>query len=811
MKDQKSNKAHSEQALKSKLAEPDGESSAARLRFTQFSLDRSAEAAFWMGPDLRFVYVNDAACRSLGYSREELLSMAVTDIDVEFPGSLPNYWDELRRRKSMTIESRHRTKDGNIFDVEVSANYLEWEGKEYNCAFARNITERKKIEKQQQILLEIDQAADIADTLEDLLEIIHLQLGRIMDTSNFGVALYDQNRDEYTFPFTTDPYDEPVTFTREQLGKSLTDYVRRTGLPLFVDEETDQRLREQGEVELVGHPSNLWLGAPLKTPAGTIGVVSVQSYDEGSCYTIQDLELLSLVSDRIARVIERKRAEAALRESERRYRTTLESMGDAIHVVDTDLRLILVNDTLKKWCVDLGLNRVKSGNKLTTAFPFLSRRVIDEYNEVISCGKTLITEETTPIAGQDIATETRKIAIVEGDRVTSVITVLRDITDRKQLENQLRQAQKMEAVGILAGGVAHDFNNILTGITGYAELALKGLPLRSAPERHLSEIRDLSDRAAELTRQLLAFSRQQTLTPVVLSANGLIEGTLRMLRRLIGEDISLVYNLDAEEDLIEADRGQIEQVLMNLAVNARDAMPRGGQISIETKTQRISATQASGANITPGHYVFIRVSDTGSGMDEETARRIFEPFFTTKEIGKGTGLGLSTVWGIIRQHDGYISVESSPGQGTSFEIWLPRASKPLVEEIPESILPAPPGSEGILIVEDEEQLASLIEEVLADQGYKVFCTSSPGDAYEILKHHGEEIDLLLTDVIMPRESGPELFTQLSQRSPSLRVLYMSGYTDRALVQSDLLKPGIAFLQKPFSPDELGLKVREALS
>lgn len=783
-----------------------------KQHFAQFSLDRSSEAAFWMDSQARLIYVNEAACRSLGYTRNELLSISFHDIDVDFHAKGPlSSWSKLKQNQSLTFESHQRAKSGRVFPVKVTASCLEFEGRLYNCAFARDISERRSIEERQQVLLEIDQAADLSETLKELLETIHRQLGRIMDTSNFYVALYDEERDEYTFPFSSDPYDCFATFTREQLSRSLTDFVRRTGQPQFIDEETDKRLRAEGVIDLVGHPSKIWLGAPLRTSAGIIGVVSVQTYDGNFQFSRQDLELLNRVAEPIARVIERKRAEAALKESESRYRSILESMGDSIHVVDADLKIVLVNKTLRDWCRGLGVGPVHSNIHIKKAFPFLSERIIQEYNHVFESGETFVSEETTRLADKEVATETRKIPIIRGSKVTNVITVLRDVTDRKQLEEQLRQAQKMEAVGILAGGVAHDFNNILTGITGYAELALKGTDSGSQANRQLKEILDLSDRAGELTKQLLAFSRQQKLSPVIVSTNRLVEGTLRMLRRLIGEDVALSYELCAGSDLIEADTGQLEQVLMNLAVNARDAMPKGGHLTISTEEITIDLEQASGLDITPGPHVLINVADNGSGIDKTTCQRIFEPFFTTKEVGKGTGLGLSTVWGIIRQHGGHIAVESKPGRGTSFRIYLPRATGERDERVPARKALAPNGSEGILLVEDEEQLGTLIEEVLQNQGYRVFGTHSPQDAGEILKYHDEEIDLLLTDVIMPKESGPELFARLREESPKLKVLYMSGYPDRALAQSELLRPGIAFLQKPFGPHELGLKVREVLN
>jgi two-component system cell cycle sensor histidine kinase/response regulator CckA len=393
------------------------------------------------------------------------------------------------------------------------------------------------------------------------------------------------------------------------------------------------------------------------------------------------------------------------------------------------------------------------------------------------------------------------------------IAVKEDITSRKQLEEQLWRAQKMEAVGRLAGGVAHDFNNLLTVIRGYADILSNSLPPKDASLRaSVDEILKASERAASLTRQLLAFSRQQVLAPKVLDLNHVVGGVEKMLHRLIGEDIELVTTLQPDLGPVRADPGQIEQVLVNLAVNSRDAMPQGGRLSIETRNIDLDGRSPDPEVVVkPGPYVEIRVQDTGCGMDEETRSRIFEPFFTTKEKGKGTGLGLATVYGIVKQSGGYIWVSSEPGQGTTFRIHLPRVNESKVQaEHSELETSVRRGTETILIVEDEDGVRALCHEILLAQGYQVLEAGDGEAAFTVLRQHPGPIHLLLTDVVMPRMSGREVAEKLGMLFPGLKVLYMSGYTNDAAVLKGLLDSGVAFLQKPFTRDSLARKVREVL-
>ncbi|MGA2606893.1 MAG: PAS domain S-box protein [Terriglobia bacterium] len=396
--------------------------------------------------------------------------------------------------------------------------------------------------------------------------------------------------------------------------------------------------------------------------------------------------------------------------------------------------------------------------------------------------------------------------------ITHFIAIKTEVTERKRLEQQLRQAQKMEAVGRLAGGVAHDFNNLLTIISGYGGLLLEHPGTIEPLRGYVNEIKNASGRAASLTRQLLAFSRQQVLAPRVLGLNAVVANIENMLKRLIGEDIDLVTILGESLWPVKADPGQLEQVLLNLAVNARDAMPNGGVLTIETANVEMDSTSAqSHIPLLPGPYVLLAFNDTGIGMDAETQARIFDPFFTTKEKGKGTGLGLATVYGIVKQSGGYIWVYSEVGKGTTFKIYLPRTEDEVDESGPgQSGFKAQQGTETLLLVEDEEAVRALVRNILKQKGYRVLEASRGDEALELAEQYWGPIDLLVTDVVMPQMSGRELARRLADLHPQIKVLYISGYADNAVWYQGGLNSGGAFLQKPFSPEALAHKVREAL-
>lgn len=384
--------------------------------------------------------------------------------------------------------------------------------------------------------------------------------------------------------------------------------------------------------------------------------------------------------------------------------------------------------------------------------------------------------------------------------------------NHKRVEQQLLQAQKMEAVGRLAGGVAHDFNNLLTVMNGYTELMLHQMPTGHPFRANAEEVLKAGERAAMLTRQLLSFSRRRILTREVLNLNHIAKEMHRMLSRLIGADIELVTAFDPSLGNVNADPGQIEQVIMNLAVNARDAMPTGGRLTLETANVVLDEeyiAQHPGAK--SGPHVMLAVSDTGIGMDKETQSHLFEPFFTTKEAGKGTGLGLSTVYGIVNQSGGTIWVHSEPGKGATFKVYLPRVDEPSpVLAVQKEKRETPPGTETVLLVEDSDTVRKLMVQVLTQHGYKLLVASDGEEAFRILASHIGSLHLLITDVVLPKLSGPEIAYQLAKARPDVKVLFTSGYTDRAIVENGILESGIPFLQKPFGPDSLARKVREVL-
>jgi len=399
------------------------------------------------------------------------------------------------------------------------------------------------------------------------------------------------------------------------------------------------------------------------------------------------------------------------------------------------------------------------------------------------------------------------------------VTVRRELSqaegrrERSRLEQQFRQAQKMEAVGRLAGGVAHDFNNLLTIITGYAELIAASSALEPVERAALDEIQRAAERGGALTHQLLAFSRGQPFTPRTVALNALIVHMEKMLSRLIGEDIELVTVAAAEPATVCTDPGQLEQVVMNVAVNARDAMPSGGKLIVETANVVVDAAYAGpNVDLKAGSYLVLAISDTGMGMGPETIGHLFEPFFTTKAPGKGTGLGLATAYGIVKQSGGAISVYSEPGRGTTVKIYLPSVEAPAAVEAAEpEPAPAARGSETILVLEDEARVRKLICEVLAGRGYQVLEAVRGGDAIRLAAEHHGSIHLLLTDVVMPEMSGPQVLEQMRARQPNMKVLFMSGYTDEAMAHHGILDSSAPFLQKPFLPETLARKAREVLA
>ena len=501
----------------------------------------------------------------------------------------------------------------------------------------------------------------------------------------------------------------------------------------------------------------------------------------------------------------------ALQHSEERYRLLFNSNPHPMWVFDEKtLGFLAVNEAA---CIHYGYSReeflgmtiqeIRPADDVSATPEQLAKEDLIDQDAGISRHRTK--------AGSVIEVEITSHSLLFDGREAQVVLAT-DVTARHEMELQLRQAQKMEAIGQLAGGIAHDFNNILTAILGYSDLLTTAVGERSPLLPSIEEIKKSGERAASLTRQLLAFSRRQVLEPKVLDVNALVSNLEKMLHRLIGEDVKLVTVLDPTIGRVRADAGQVEQVIMNLAINARDAMAKGGKLAIETSDVELDETYArEHVSVRAGRYVMLAVTDTGTGMSAETTSHIFEPFFTTKEQGKGTGLGLATVYGIVRQSGGYVWVYSELDRGTTFKVYLPRVEAYAEERVVLPVKPPTGGTETILLVEDDQAVRALTRRLLQAKGYKVLEASGADEAIAIAKGVENPIDLLLTDVVMPEMGGSDLASRIRALRPEIKVLYMSGYTDDAVVRHGLIAERVHFLQKPFNPEALARKVTETLS
>ena len=549
-------------------------------------------------------------------------------------------------------------------------------------------------------------------------------------------------------------------------------------------------------------------GCPLLVGERTVGVLGVFSRRSLPSFVV---ESLSAIADQLAVGIERRRAEEELRQSEERFSRVFRSspVGIVITTLD-DGHYLDANDA---FLTLLGRTRDQVQGKTTIELG-VWRDAAERSRMVEALGthgavRDLDLEFRT--AGGALRNVLASIERIELSGRPCLLMLAYDISDRKRLEDQLRQAQKMEAIGRLAGGLAHDFNNLLGVVIGYCDLLFRKLP-PDLPERaEILEIRQAAEGASGLTRQLLAFSRRQVLEPRVLDLNSIVRRAERMLKPLLGDDVSLVIELAADIPLVLADAGQVDQVLMNLAVNSRDAMPRGGTITIETGAVRFDETSVPALpGARAGEYATLAVTDTGTGMNADTIAHIFEPFFTTKEVGKGTGLGLATVYGIVHQSSGFISVSSTPEVGTTFRIHLPETTAAIPEPQPAAATASTPHGGGtILVVEDSGQLRDLFRDVLELHGYKVLDAPNGRAAVDVAAAYPETIDLLLTDVIMPEMNGRQLADRLVATRPGIKVMFASGYSADDLVRHGV-EAGMAYMQKPFSPESLAQKVKDVL-
>jgi two-component system cell cycle sensor histidine kinase/response regulator CckA len=589
------------------------------------------------------------------------------------------------------------------------------------------------------------------------------------------------------------------------LGRSTEEVIGRNDAELFTPEDGREIMRKDREVVASG---------TMRTyeEAGTSGGVPRIYLSNKGPFRDPGGEVVGLLG--ICRdITERKRAEEEIHKSEQRLRGHVEHTPLAVIEWDTEHRVASWNPAAERI---FGYSRAEAmGKQASFIVPPQFREHVDRvgHDLISQKGGARSTNENITKDGRAISCEWYNTPLVDDSgRVIGVASLVQDVTERVVLEDRLRQSQKMEAVGRLAGGVAHDFNNLLTVILGYTQLLMDGLPPGSRLAEGTAQIKSAADRAAGITGQLLAFSRKQVRSPRLIDLNNVMLNLDTMLRRLIGEDIEVLTVPAGDLGTVKADPGQIEQVLMNLALNARDAMPTGGKLTLETSNIELDDGYAHERQpVEPGRYVMLAVSDTGGGMSPETLAHIFEPFYTTKEPGKGTGLGLSTVYGVVKASGGYVWVYSELGQGTTFKIYLPRVdqpAQPLSAENRSSGIQR--GTETILLVEDDPQLNRLASSVLTHCGYKVLAAANPEEGLALCRTHPHEIHLLVTDVVMPKMNGRQLAEEVARIRPSVKLLYVSGYTGNAIVHYGVLDAGLWFLPKPFSLAALVAKVREVL-
>ena len=719
--------------------------------------------------------VNTRGCEMVGYAREELVGLSINELNNhEDLGNAPLRLAEIRAGKTLVSERLLRRKDGTLLHVEMSAKALE-DGRIQ--AIVRDITERKRSEEA------------LRSSLRQYDELLSSVEGIVWEADPRTVR----------FTFVSKQAEAILGYPAGQWLSEETFWVDH-----LHDEDRAWAVAACSTATRAGHSHNL----EYRMVAADGRVVWLRDLVTVTLSDGEPTKLRGIMVD----VTERKRAEEALRSTEQSYRDLVENAKDIIYTHDLEGRYLTLNKAgeevtgyTREEAVGKSLAQVVAPEYLEKAREMVAKKLSGE-------GPTIYDLEIVAKDGRRVAVEVSTMLLYRDGEPVAVQGVARDVTERRQLEEQLRQAQKMEAVGRLAGGIAHDFNNLLTIIGGYTSLMLRKMgpsdPLREKAEG----VKEAADRAAELTRQLLAFSRKQILQPRVIDLNELIRGTGKMLRALISEDYEIVTALPPGVGRINADPGQVEQILMNLLVNARDAMPGGGKIVIETADVDLGGDYASThIAASPGPYVMLAVTDSGTGMDAETQKHIFEPFFTTKDVSKGTGLGLATVYGIVKQSGGSIWVYSEPGAGTTFKIYLPRVEEEAeAGSSQEKQSSRATGSETVLLVEDDPAVGAFARDVLEECGYRVLVAAGPDEALRLCEGHDGPVQLLLTDVVMPRMNGRQLALAAAELRPGMRVLYMSGYTDDAILRRGLLDPDLPFIQKPFTPDALEVKVREVL-
>ncbi len=767
------------------------------------------------------VDANPAAEQFYGWTRQRLATMRISDINILTPEEIQEEMNLARNEERQHFYFQHRLADGTIRDVEVSSGSVWIDEQPLLYSIVHDITERKKAEAALRLHDEhLKSLAKIlqnpAETTQELLDYALAEAINLTASKIGYIYFYDDARKLFILNSWSRDVMPECTIVNPQTCYEL----EKTGIwgevvrqrrPIVLNDFQADNPHKKGYPD--GHVRlEKYMSVPVVSDGRIAAVIAVANKETD--YTETDVLQLSLLMDGVWKTAERKRAEEQLRESEARFRLFYEQAPVAYQSLDEDGHILAVNDA---WLTALGYTREAVVG--TSFVSFLADDGPIHFEEHFALLKTkgechgveftLRCRDNSTILASFEARVSR-----EGDgKILITHWVFVNITERKLLEEQFLHAQKMESVGRLAGGVAHDFNNMLGVIIGHAEAAMQHTTPDSAIPGDLKAILDAAQRSAGLTHQLLAFARKQTVSPVALWLNDSLANMRTMLQRLIGEDIELVWKPGRALWSVKIDPSQLDQVLANLAVNARDAMEGSGQLIVETANATFDEDWcARHPHYALGDYVMLAVSDTGVGMDAYVREHIFEPFFTTKGLGKGTGLGLATIYGIVKQNGGLIDVQSESGRGTTIKIFLPRTEAAVfVENKGDGAGEAPTGgTETILLVEDEAAILNLARTVLQKNGYTVLTSMSPVEAVSIFDSYEHTIDLLISDVVMPGMNGNELREQILARSPSIQVLFMSGYTADAIAQHGLLEEGIHFLQKPFMTRDLLQKVREAL-
>ncbi len=772
---------------------------------------------------LAFLEVNDAAVQHYGYSREEFLKMTMRDLwpkvdELAMFSHLERMLSGPSSRQASARAWRHLKKDGTTMEVEVKWSPTLFKGRKASLNMATDITERRRIEHRDATFAILAQRLSSATSPQEAAGIIRAIADDLFRWDALMVNLYSASTDKVIplLRIDTDAqgkrFECPVGQPEEPSQR--TRRIMAYGPELLLREAPVVFSPDITRVGDVTRPSASLMFVPIRNRTKVIGFLSIQSYTL-KAYTQQDLSTLQMLADHCGGAVERIRAEQALHESEMLFHSVWENSVDGMRLTDAEGRIVAVNEA---FCRLVGMQRQELEGRLFTVVDSStddSEVALEKYRRRFGARvveplmeRHLVLKNGSLVTFQDTS------SFVElGGRPPLLFALSRDVTSQKRLEDQLRQAQKMEAIGQLAGGVAHDFNNILTVIQGHAALLLAVEEDNPAACRSAEQIRQASERAATLTRQLLTFSRRQVIQPVRLDLNEVVGNMTKMLGRILGEDIALQLSYCPHNAPVLADVGMLEQVLLNLAVNSRDAMPKGGLLSVRVSLVKVEPEQASRhPDASVGEFACLTVLDTGCGIPPDNLRRIFEPFFTTKEVGKGTGLGLATVYGIIKQHEGWVEVTSEVNRGTTFKVFLPISVG--ITESPTGQAEEPEvrgGNETILVVEDEAPLRDYVCNLLSRHGYNILQAESGVKALEVWKEHSREVDLLLTDLVMPDHvNGRELAEKLCAERPKLKVIFTSGYSADVVGTDFVLQAGLHYLQKPYHPQKLARTVRSCL-